>query len=84
MENKKTWDELANERIETPKEMIDFFNDIDEVCKKHGLSISHDDGYAHGSFEIEEYNKRNIEWLREANKCYNKEDIVPSYTDKKI
>lgn len=80
MEN-YTWDHLIGKHIETPKEMIDFFNDIDEVCKKHGLSISHEDGHGHGSFEIEKYNNDNMMWIRRANKCYVKENIDPSHQD---
>jgi hypothetical protein len=48
----------------TPKEIMDFINDIEEVCKKHSLSISHEDG--HGSFIIEEYKESNIKWLSQA------------------
>ena len=39
----------------------EFIQEILAVCEKHGLSISHEDG--HGSFEIEEYNEHNCEWL---------------------
>ncbi len=38
-----------------------FLEDVKEVCKKHGLSISHEDW--HGCFEIEEYSDKNIKWL---------------------
>lgn len=41
-----------------------FIEDILAVYEKHGLSISHEDG--HGSFEIEEYNQHNEDWLRAA------------------
>lgn len=40
-----------------------FIDDIIEVCKKHGLSLSHED--SHGAFEIEPYDERNIEWLKQ-------------------
>lgn len=40
-----------------------FIEDIIEVCKKHGMSISHQDG--HGSFIINEYNETNSTWLRQ-------------------
>lgn len=38
-----------------------FLNDIKSVCQKHGLSISHEDGW--GAFEIQKYDEENIEWL---------------------
>ena len=46
------------------KKVDDFLNEIKEVCKKHGFSISHEDG--HGCFEVEKYSDKNIEWLFEA------------------
>jgi hypothetical protein len=48
----------------TQQEIIDFIKDIETVCKKHNLSISHEDG--HGSFIIEEYKESNIKWLSQA------------------
>ncbi|MED4883091.1 hypothetical protein [Bacillus smithii] len=50
--------------IKTPKEIIDFLKDIEKVYKKHGLSISHEDG--HGSFIIEDYDEFNLRWLANA------------------
>ena len=41
-----------------------FIEDVIEVYKKHGLSISHEDG--HGAFLIEPISVHNIEWLRDA------------------
>lgn len=41
-----------------------FLNEIAEVCKKHGLSIGHED--RHGGFEIEPYDEENIKWLMAA------------------
>jgi hypothetical protein len=70
----ETWDGLTRKFINTPKEMVNFINDIDEVCKKYGLSISHEDG--HGAFIIEEYDEHNIKWLRDATKGYRKEDVL--------
>lgn len=54
--------------IKTPARMVNFFNDIEEVCKKHNLSIAHEDG--HGSFLIETYSEFNMKMLRLANKEY--------------
>lgn len=41
-----------------------FLSDLADVCKRHNLSLSHEDG--HGSFIVEDYDSRNIEWLLEA------------------
>jgi hypothetical protein len=65
---KETWDLVKSKHIKTPKKMIDFFNDIEEVYKKHNLSISHEDG--HGAFIIEEYDEFNIQWLKRAQKRF--------------
>ena len=65
----KNWDCSKNEYVETSKELKRFLKDIENVCKKHGYSISHEDG--HGAFEIEKYSDDNIDWLRNANICLN-------------
>lgn len=44
-----------------------FLDDIEAVCRKHGMSIEHQDG--HGAFEIWEFNQDAIEWLRAADDC---------------
>lgn len=64
----ETWDYSITDFIETPQEMKEFFDEIDVVCKKYNLSISHEDG--HGSFIVESYNKNNIDWLKGASKNY--------------
>jgi len=63
-----TWDIEKSKHIETPKKMVNFLNDIKEVCNKHKLSISHEDG--HGSFIIEDICSSNIDWLFDAQKGY--------------
>ena len=60
--------------IPMPSEMESFLKDIDAVCRKHRLSISHEDGQ--GSFVIEAYKSSNIDWLYNASKCYRKEDLI--------
>ena len=54
--------------ILTPDKLKNFFDDIEAVCRKYNLSISHEDG--HGSFIIQKYDQFNIDWLREAAKDY--------------
>jgi hypothetical protein len=41
-----------------------FLNEIAEVCKRHGMSISHED--QHGSFIIKPFDQYNIDWLNDA------------------
>lgn len=41
-----------------------FINELIAVCKKHGLSLSHED--SQGTFIVEPYSDSNIEWLGEA------------------
>ena len=58
----KSWDIIKSEEIETPKEVIKFLNEIENICKKYNLSISHEDG--EGAFIIEKYDSYNIKWLK--------------------
>lgn len=46
------------------KNIRDFLREIESVCIKYKLSISHED--EHGSFIIEDFNNSNIEWLSRA------------------
>lgn len=41
-----------------------FLDEIEKLCKKYELSISHED--SGGSFIVEGYDDYNIEWLRSA------------------
>ena len=51
-----------------PNKITDFFDEINKLCKKFNLSISHED--SEGAFIIEKYNLKNIAWLKCANKGY--------------
>ena len=42
-----------------------FIREIEVVCKKHNMSIGHED--RHGAFIITEYSDESIEWLKDAN-----------------
>ena len=49
----------------SPNSAVDaFIDDVIDVCKKHGMSIAHEDD--HGAFIIEYYSDINIEWLENA------------------
>ena len=45
----------------TRDKMQSFLNDIIEVYKKHGLSLSHED--SQGAFIIDEFKEDNVRWL---------------------
>ncbi|WP_143322932.1 hypothetical protein [Clostridium sp. HBUAS56010] len=68
MKENQIWDNIKDEFVDIPKDMESFINEIELVCKKHNLSISHEDG--HGSFIIERYDQKNIDWLKDASKNY--------------
>ncbi|MEW5958068.1 MAG: hypothetical protein AB1801_10115 [Chloroflexota bacterium] len=54
------WGVETGKKVEN--EQVDkFLQEITSVCKKYGLSISHED--THGAFVIEAYNEANIDWL---------------------
>lgn len=57
--------------VDMPKRMRDFLEEIKSVCKKHNLSISHEDG--HGAFIVDDYDEFNINWLFNALKAYKTE-----------
>jgi hypothetical protein len=60
----QNWDCNKGYYIETPEKIKSFFNEIEDVCKKYGYSIGHEDG--HGAFEIDKYCETNIKWLKDA------------------
>jgi hypothetical protein len=41
-----------------------FLRELGDVCLKHGLSLSHEDG--HGNFLVESFNADAYEWLLSA------------------
>ncbi|NBW22529.1 MAG: hypothetical protein EBR82_82745 [Caulobacteraceae bacterium] len=41
-----------------------FLAEVIEVCRKHGMSISHEDGW--GAFEVRNFNEPDADWLKEA------------------
>lgn len=49
---------VNNEKIKV------FLDDIEAVCRKHGLSISHED--YQGGFVIEKFSLKNMTWLKNA------------------
>lgn len=67
--NSTTWDVTIGDggmRIDTPEIMLSFFDDIEKVYKKYGLSIEG----SHAGFSIREYNEKDMEILRAASKNF--------------
>lgn len=59
----KRWNSNKREHVENPK--VDaFLAEVWEICRKHGMSIGHEDG--HGSFIIQPLDAKNQQWLFEA------------------
>lgn len=50
--------------METVLKQIRFLEEIEAICKKYDLSISHQD--LQGAFIIEKYSDSNMEWLKDA------------------
>lgn len=46
------------------KKVDDFILEVIEVCKKHKMSIGHED--PHGSFVVHKFSQKSAEWLMEA------------------
>lgn len=68
MEKQKVWDVYVDDLVEMPEEMQAFLTDIETVCRKHGLSLAHED--EHGGFLVEELKERNLRWVAGAAKRY--------------
>lgn len=62
--DKKRWDIISQNFVETPEKVKSFLDDIKSVCEKHGMSISHED--EQGGFIIQNYDAHNINWLFDA------------------
>lgn len=50
--------------METVLKQIRFLEEIEAICKKYDLSISHQD--SQGAFIIEKYSDFNMDWLKDA------------------
>jgi len=65
----KTWDSTTGDGgmfIDTPEKLISFYNDIEKVYKKYGLSIEG----SHVGFSVREFNEKDMELLRAASKHF--------------
>lgn len=58
------WSTVEQDNIKVPEKVKSFYYEIEQVCMKYNLSISHED--AHGAFELKEFSHSNMVWLRNA------------------
>lgn len=62
---KKTmWSSRLKEKIEAPSEIVDFLVEYEELCRKHNISLAHED--TGGGFLLEKYSDHNLKWVKEA------------------
>ena len=63
-----------NEQLPSTKQ---FLNELEELCVKWNKSIGHED--TQGAFTIQNYNKFNIAWIKDAvDKSYSDLDLDKS------
>ena len=55
-----------------PQKFFDFLKEYKELCIKHNVSVSHEDG--HGGFILENFDEVNINWLNSAS--YNFKSLI--------
>ena len=58
------WNIKTGRFEDASKELVNFYDELDKLCKKYNLSISHED--SGGSFIMENYKKENIDWIKDA------------------
>lgn len=46
------------------KEQEEFLIELEQLCKRYSISISHEDG--HGSFILTQYNELDMNWIKAA------------------
>jgi len=58
------WGGWPNLKIEpfTASKVEAFLSDIEEVCRSHGMSISHED--CHGAFIATDFSEETLKWLK--------------------
>lgn len=55
------WNGKRSANIESP-DIDHFLDELRALCKKHNISIGHEDG--HGAFEFYEYSDRDMDWMQ--------------------
>lgn len=64
---------MAEQRAIKRAEVEAFLNEIEVVCRKHDLSIRHEDTY--GGFEIHQFEDEAMAWLRASSRAYRERPV---------
>ena len=67
MPAKKTRFDATSLTIRERPDVDAFLAEIERVCRRHGMSIGHEDG--EGAFEVRAYDPELAQWLGNANAC---------------
>ena len=62
------YDKKIKKTVTMPEEIKDFLNGLEDLCRAHNISISHED--IQGGFILEKYEQSNMEWIKNAIKNY--------------
>ena len=54
----------SGKTVESPAYIEAFLDEYEALCKKHNLTLGHEDG--HGGFLIEPFGQSNVHWVRAA------------------
>lgn len=57
------WNTITHQYVDSA-EVEAFLSEIVAICRKHGLSLAHEDH--HGAFEVHEFSEENVAWLTAA------------------
>lgn len=61
---RKIWNAQTQQSQDIPDHVENFLKELEELCKKHNLSINHEDD--HGSFIVQQYEEENIQRVNKA------------------
>lgn len=64
----ETWSNQESKHVKTKDSIVQFLREYEDLCRKHNISLSHEDG--HGAFIFQEFDEDNIDWV-----CYGQDDI---------
>jgi len=63
----KRWESWHGEEIASPKEVEQFLDRYEALCRESGFCFGHEDG--HGAFLIHAFSEDFIKWARDAHLC---------------
>ena len=69
------WHSRESRNVSAP-DVDAFLEEVLEVCRKHRMSIGHEDG--HGAFVVEDFNESDADWLRSAHDNRTPKSQVPA------